>query len=109
MEMDNLEKIRDGYKSMIKNIPKKYLGAYLKSLTSSSTPVQVKAKCYECIGFEIVNEAITDCRGWTCPLYWSRPYSYPDTQKVRGIIKQEFFLTEENGTSDFKNKSFDQT
>jgi hypothetical protein len=86
VEIDNLEKIKRERERVIDGIPGKYKGAYIKALNARLNHAAIKAKCYECICFENVKENITDCRGWTCPLYFFRPYQYPDTQEVKNIL-----------------------
>lgn len=68
--------------SISASAPKLYRGAYAKALEGKASPRQaIKAKCYECCGFEEVKERISECSVRRCPLWAYRPYRLSDEQK----------------------------
>jgi hypothetical protein len=61
-------------KSIFKNTPERYKKTWLKSFFGELSPKQaIKAKCFECCGYEDLKENVGDCRSRTCPLWSLRP------------------------------------
>lgn|GEM_PF-1165737 len=54
-------------------VPVRLRGLVARAFEGKSLRSCVSAKCLECLGYED-REGITDCRGYTCPLWRVRPY-----------------------------------
>lgn len=67
-----------------KNVPLLRQKMFQKVFFGKVSPrTAIKAKCYECAGFEKINETVYDCRSYTCPLWRFRPQPAKKTTKVK--------------------------
>lgn len=88
-EAENLNKIIRAIENRKNSFSEMYQGTYLKFLISNKSSPAVKAKCYDCVT-EDLHDAILDCRGFSCPLYFVRPYQYQDTEFVKNQVRINF-------------------
>ena len=85
-EMENFKSIKKARIEHLKQMPQLYRPLYLRALGLQNSQL-VKAQCQACIGYEAVKDGVLDCRGFSCPLYFQRPYKYDDTLKVKNLVK----------------------
>jgi hypothetical protein len=65
---------KEHHRNLYANIPKRYQNGWLKSfLGISSKRGAIQAKCYECVGYEAVQENVGGCTARACPLWPFRP------------------------------------
>ena len=65
----------------LKNAPVSAKKTLERAFDGSASPRQaIKAKCLECLGFD--RKAITDCTGYSCPLWAYRPFQTVETAVV---------------------------
>lgn len=88
-ETANLDKIIRAIENRINQFADKYKNNYISYLRTNSTSKVIKAKCYDCVT-EDLHDAIEDCRGFSCPLYFVRPYQFDDTEKVKEQVREHF-------------------
>lgn len=59
----------------IEIIPERYKRISARAIMGECPPSQaIKAKCLDCVGWELPIENIGKCRAKTCPLHSYRPY-----------------------------------
>ena len=59
---------------LVSAVPKLYSLIYKRSLDGSGGRANaIKAKCYECVGFEDVGNRVGGCKTKRCPLWLYRP------------------------------------
>lgn len=62
------------YQTVVRS-PVLYQGRYARALLGEASLREViKSKCEECVGFEDVRNCVGDCRSYSCPLHYYRPY-----------------------------------
>jgi hypothetical protein len=72
---DFIENSEPHLSNFYKLIPDRLKKAWMKSYKGEASKTQaIKAKCYECVGFENAVEEIRNCAIRTCPLNAYRPY-----------------------------------
>lgn len=59
-------------------IPGKYRGPWIKAHEGKSKANAIKAKCQDCVGWELPVENIGKCTSYSCPLWMHRPYQQKD-------------------------------
>lgn len=59
--------------SYCSNIPNTLKNAFKKAWSKKSKATAIKAKCYDCVGYEDIKYQVGDCRSLTCPLWPYRP------------------------------------
>jgi hypothetical protein len=57
-------------------LPTAYRRGFKEACEGTASPREaIKAKCYECVGYQNVKESIGGCTGYGCPLWAYRPYA----------------------------------
>lgn len=65
----------DLLKVYVGSIPALYRAGFIRAAEGKCSPRQaIKAKCYECCGYEDVKSRISECASWRCPIHAFRPY-----------------------------------
>ena len=63
----------DQVEKIISGAPISMQGSLARAFSGSTSPrAAIKAMCLTCVGYERM--AITNCTGWSCPLWKYRPY-----------------------------------
>lgn len=64
----------------IEQVPGRFRELYSRVVLakSASRSAAIRAKCAECVGFELATTAIRECSDATCPLWQLRPYQTSD-------------------------------
>lgn len=71
---EQTEKTTEGVKNHLRFVPKKNQLAYLRAINGDcSARAAIKQKCYECAGFENIQENVYECNIRTCPIWSFRP------------------------------------
>ena len=66
---------------MVTNAPETVQGSLRRAFTGSASPRSaIKAQCLVCVGF--VRSDITNCTGWSCPLWKYRPFQAKSAAKA---------------------------
>jgi hypothetical protein len=56
-------------------VPTKFRTGFKEACEGTASPREaIKAKCYECVGYQSVVENVGGCTGYGCPLWAYRPY-----------------------------------
>ena len=59
---------------IVGNVPPRFRGLIGKAVTGNASPRQaIRAKCYECMGFEDASKRVDTCSAVCCPLHKYRP------------------------------------
>lgn len=59
----------------LKKVPRDCRKGFKDACEGKASPRQaIKAKCYECVGYENLKENIAGCTAYGCPLFAYRPY-----------------------------------
>ena len=68
------ESAKEHHQKMYARMPKRYQNGWLRAfLGIASKRAAIQAKCYECAGYEAVQENVGGCTARTCPLWKYRP------------------------------------
>ena len=66
-------KREDQVEKILSQAPQKAINSLARAFAGSASPrAAIKAMCLTCVGYERM--AITNCTGWSCPLWKYRPY-----------------------------------
>lgn len=73
------EKSNDYQKRFFEKIPKRYQRGWLSSfLGKASARAMIAAKCFDCVGWEDVQNSVGKCSSRTCPTWHARPHQSGD-------------------------------
>ena len=69
-----LKKLKPELLSLVDSVPARYQEIMIKAWCGELGPTpSVKAKCYECVGFEDITNNVHKCTVERCPLWRHRP------------------------------------
>ena len=62
--------------SYLKKVPDSKRGIVSRAIMGKSSASEaIRAKCYDCVGFEDIDGNVYGCKSYTCPIWAWRPQS----------------------------------
>lgn len=67
--------LETGFKKRLERVPESKRGIYERAALGTASPRQaIKAKCFECVGYEDIPERVGRCGVMSCPIWAYRPH-----------------------------------
>ena len=67
--------IFESIEGIARRIPARFQAGFLRAAHGTASPRKaIKAKCYECCGYENVSERVGACSSRKCPIWQYRPH-----------------------------------